>query len=64
MHFSHGQISFIIFFVAVFAIALTWSYRRDKPVNKRYFGGAWKILVTMAIVLAVISFILKNLRVH
>ena len=64
MHFSHGQISFIVFFVAVFSIALIWAYKKDRPTNSRYYHGTWKILLTVIIVFAVISYILKNLRAH
>jgi hypothetical protein len=64
MHFSPGQITFLIIFVATFTIALVWAYRRDRPENKKYYRGAWKVLITLVIVIAAISYILKNLRVN
>jgi heme/copper-type cytochrome/quinol oxidase subunit 2 len=62
MHFSTGQISFIIFFILVFVLSLIWSYRKDKGTNKKYYGGAWKVLISLILILAAVSFILKNLR--
>ncbi|MBI3509373.1 MAG: hypothetical protein HY064_01825 [Bacteroidetes bacterium] len=64
MHFSQGQIAFVIFFISVFTIALIWSYRKDKTTNRRNYSGVWKVLITIIIVIAAISYILKNLRVH
>ncbi|HEU4717039.1 MAG TPA: hypothetical protein VFU15_04370, partial [Bacteroidia bacterium] len=61
MHFSPGQISFAIFFIAVFAISLVWAYRRDKPTDRKYYVGVWKVLISLAIAIATVSFILKNL---
>ncbi|HLG01962.1 MAG TPA: hypothetical protein VI731_00105 [Bacteroidia bacterium] len=62
MNLSPGQISFAIGFAAVFIIAIVWAYKMDRPVNKKYYHGVWKVLITMIIVIAAISFILKNLR--
>jgi hypothetical protein len=62
MHFSQGQIIFIIVFVAGFAIALTWAYRRDRATNKKHFSGTWKVLITVIIVLAALSWILRLIQ--
>lgn len=62
MHFSSGQIAFIIVFVAGFVIALTWAYRRDKGTNKKHFSGTWKILITVIVIMAAISLILRTLH--
>lgn len=64
MHFSQGQINFIIFFVAAFAIALVWSYRKDRAEDKKQYSGVWKVLISVIIIFAALSFILKNLRIH
>ncbi len=64
MPFSHGQISFALVFIAGFAIALIWAYRKDSKTNRKNFGAAWKILVTVIIIMATLSFILKNIRLH
>jgi hypothetical protein len=62
--FTHGQISFALVFIAGFAIALIWAYRKDSKTNKKNFGSTWKILVTVLIVMATLSYILKNIRLH
>ncbi|HTL80466.1 MAG TPA: hypothetical protein VL651_02110 [Bacteroidia bacterium] len=64
MHFSQGQIYFVIFFVCAFTLALIWSYRKDKDTNKKNYTGVWKVLLTVIVVLATLSFILKNMRNH
>lgn len=62
MHFSHGQISFIIAFVTAFAVALIWAYRKDRTANKKNYSGVWKVLISLILIFAALSYILKNLR--
>ncbi len=62
MPFSQGQILFVIVFLAAFAIALVWAYRKDRSTNKSYFSGSWKVLITLIIILATLSYILKSLH--
>ena len=62
MPFSQGQILFVIVFLAAFAIALVWAYRKERSTNKRYFSGSWKVLITLIIILATLSYILKSLH--
>jgi hypothetical protein len=64
MPFSHGQISFALVFIAGFAIALIWAYRKDRKTNRKNFGAAWKILVTVIIIMATLSYILKSIHLH
>jgi hypothetical protein len=62
--FSHGQISFALVFIAGFAIALIWAYRKDRVTNRKNFGASWKILITVIIIMATLSYILKNIHLH
>jgi hypothetical protein len=64
MHFSNGQIAFVIAFIAAFIIALVWAYRRDRPVNSKHYKATWKVLITLIIVITSISLILRYLRPH
>ncbi|MSP69029.1 MAG: hypothetical protein EXR20_02025 [Bacteroidetes bacterium] len=64
MPFSNGQISFALAFIAAFVIALIWAYKKDKKTNKLNFGAYWKILVAVLIIMATLTFILKNIHLH
>jgi len=64
MHFSEGQIAFVIFFVTVFAIALVWAYKKDRPTNRKYYTGTWKVFVTIVLVFSAVSFILRHIHFH
>lgn len=59
MHFSSGQIAFIIFFVVVFVAAMSWAYLRDKGSNDRHFRGAWKILLLVISVMVALSLLIR-----
>jgi len=59
MHFSTGQIAFIIFFIVVFIAALSWSYLRDKRSNTRHYRGSWKVLIIVILVMAALSALLR-----
>ncbi|PWH83048.1 hypothetical protein DIS18_00390 [Algibacter marinivivus] len=50
--FSKGQIIFGIIFFIVFAIIITFTYRKDLKLHKRFYAGSVWILI------AFISFIL------
>lgn len=59
MKFSPGQIAFVIFFAAIFIAAQIWSYRKDKSTNRKYYSGAWKVLLALIAVLVSLFFLMK-----
>jgi hypothetical protein len=62
MHLSQGQISFLVAFAAAFIVTLIWAYRKDKPTDRKYYTGVWKILISLIVILAAISYILRHFR--
>ncbi|MAZ28848.1 MAG: hypothetical protein CL868_17440 [Cytophagaceae bacterium] len=60
--FTTGQWIFALFFVIAFVIFISMSYKRDKKLHKRYYGGSKWVLVGFLIfvlLLFVIKFWLK-----
>lgn len=64
MKFTPGQIAFVIFFVLIFVGAQIWSYRKDKTTNRKYYSGAWKVLIALVAVLVSLFFIMKFAQKH
>ena len=59
MKFTPGQIAFVIFFVVVFIGAQIWSYRKDKSSNRKFYSGAWKVLIALIAVMASLALAIK-----
>jgi O-antigen/teichoic acid export membrane protein len=53
--FTKGKIIFTIFFIIVFAIAMIWSYSRDKKHQKMYYKGIWKVALGIIIAIAIFA---------
>jgi len=64
MKFSAGQIAFVIFFVVLFIVAQIWSYRKDKNTNRKYYSGAWKVLLALIAVLVSLFYIMRWAQTH
>ena len=64
MKFNPGQIAFVVFFVVVFVVAQIWSYRKDKSTNRKYYSGAWKVLIALIAVLVSLFYIMKYAQSH
>ena len=62
MLFTKGRIVFALCFIAVFAIALVWSYRKDKSERAINYKGSTKIVITILILLALLSGLTKVLK--
>lgn len=60
--FSAGQIIFIFVFIAIFAVALIWAYRGDKDDTRKYYKGAWKVLIALILILGALVYILRISR--
>lgn len=43
--FSQGQITFAIFFVIVFVIAMIYTYRKDIQLHKVFYKGSYRVLL-------------------
>ena len=43
--FSQGQITFAIFFVIVFIIAMIYTYRKDIQLHKVFYKGSYRVLL-------------------
>lgn len=64
MKFSAGQIAFVVFFVAIFIVAQIWSYGKDKTTNRKYYSGAWKVLIALIAVMVSLFYIMKYAQKH
>lgn len=64
MKFTAGQIAFVIFFVLVFITAQIWSYRKDKSTNRKYYSGAWKVLLGLIAVLVSLFYVMRWAQSH
>jgi len=62
MLFTPGRIAFALCFVAAFAIALVWSYRKDKKERSANYKGSTKIIITVFILLALLVSLVKVLK--
>jgi len=62
MLFAPGRIAFALCFVAAFAIALVWSYRKDKKERSANYKGSTKIIITVFILLALLVSLVKVLK--
>lgn len=62
MLFTPGRIAFALCFVAVFIIALVWSYRKDKSERAINYKGSTKIVITILILLVLLSSLTKVLK--
>lgn len=62
MLFTQGRIVFALCFLAVFAIAIVWSYRKDKSERAINYKGSTKIVITILILLIVLSSLTKILK--
>tara|TARA_B100000767_G_C19693647_1_gene505163 strand:+ start:361 stop:555 length:195 start_codon:yes stop_codon:yes gene_type:complete len=62
MLFTPGRIAFALCFIAAFAIALVWGYRRDKKERKENYKGSAKVVITVLILLGLLSGLVKVLK--
>ncbi len=60
--FTPGRIAFALCFIAAFAIALVWGYRKDKKERKQNYKGSTKIVITVLILLALLASLTKVLK--
>lgn len=60
--FTPGRIAFALCFIAAFAIALVWGYRKDKKERKQNYKGSTKIVITVMILLALLTSLTKVLK--
>lgn len=60
--FTPGRIAFALCFIAAFAIALVWGYRKDKKERSQNYKGATKIVITVMILLALLASLTKVLK--
>tara|TARA_Y100000739_G_C20565562_1_gene445161 strand:+ start:922 stop:1116 length:195 start_codon:yes stop_codon:yes gene_type:complete len=62
MLFTPGRIAFALCFIAVFVIALVWSYRKDKSERAINYKGSTKIVITILVLLALMISLTKVLK--
>mgnify|MGYP005675186427 CR=1 FL=1 len=62
MLFTPGRIAFALCFMAAFAIALIWSYRKDKSERALNYKGSTKIVITIFILSALLVSLTKVLK--
>lgn len=60
--FTPGRIAFALCFIAAFAIALVWGYRKDKKERTQNYKGSTKIVITVLILLALLASLTKVLK--
>lgn len=60
--FTPGRIAFALSFIAAFAIALVWGYRKDKKERTANYKGSTKIVITILILLALLTALTKVLK--
>jgi len=53
--FSKGQIIFGVLFTIVFAIALTYTYRKDLKLHKSFYSGSIWVLIAFILFITFIS---------
>ncbi len=61
--FSSGQLLFAVFFILVFTIVITITYKKDKKLHKRnYKGVKWigLFFIIFVMILFIIKYVLKN----
>lgn len=54
---STGQLIFAILFVIAFTVVIIFSYRKDKPLHKKYYKGSIWVLVGFLIFVAFLTLI-------
>lgn len=62
MMFTEGRKVFALCFLAAFAIALVWGYRKDKKERSANYQGATKITITILILLGLLTMLTKVLK--
>lgn len=61
--FSNGQLVFALVFIVVFAIIISYSYKKDKKLHlKNYQGVKWVgiFFIIFLVILFCIKYLLKN----
>jgi hypothetical protein len=61
--FSNGQIVFGILFAIIFIVILFFSYRKDKPLHKKYYKGTvWVLIgfISFLLMMVAIKFVFMN----
>lgn len=61
--FSNGQLVFALLFIVVFAIIISYSYKKDKKLHlKNYKGVKWVGIsfIIFLVILFCIKYLLKN----
>ncbi|WP_115462542.1 hypothetical protein [Winogradskyella aurantiaca] len=53
--FSKGQLIFAILFFIAFVIVITYTYRRDLKLHKRYYKGTVWVLIAFISFIALIA---------
>lgn len=61
--FSQGQITFAIFFVIVFVIAMIYTYRKDIKLHKVFYKGSYWVLLGFLCFIGIL-FVIKVYMKH
>ena len=59
MPFSNGQKIFALVFLISFIVMLFMAYRSDAKIHKMYYKNAWIVLVSIAIILGLLVYLVK-----
>lgn len=60
--FSTGQLIFAILFAVSFIVFITISYRKDKELHKKNYGGVKWIALTFVLFIVLLFIIKKGLQ--
>ncbi|GEQ85759.1 hypothetical protein ULMS_12670 [Patiriisocius marinistellae] len=60
--FSTGQWMFALFFVIAFIAAITYSYRKDIRLHKKYYKDSFWVLIGFLIFVGVLIFVKSLLK--
>lgn len=60
--FSQGQLIFALIFLVSFIVLMIFAYRADASVNRIYYRNAWRILLSILLILTGIILLVKFLH--
>lgn len=58
--FTTGQLSFALFFIIVFTVAMVYVYRKDLQLHKVHYKGSYWILIAFLTFIGLL-FVLKQI---
>lgn len=62
MNFSTGQLTFALIFLVAFVLLMIFAYRKDARINRIHYKGAYKVLIAIGLVFAIVYALIRILH--